>query len=141
MLKKSIKINAPVEKVWNAILSYRSSDSSKRSILSCDGNKAVIAEKFGNVPIIGASRVVYEEVEKPFDRIDYSLVESDSLSRFEGSWVLNQGADGHTYLVLTNTSDSHLPIPFKEAFLKTEAEKDMDGRLRYVKQKAESDKS
>ena len=132
MLKKSITLDAPVKEVWNAILSYRTSDPSKRKVISAQEGKVVIEETFSGLPVVGSSRVVYEELEKPYDRIDYRLVESDKLSKFEGSWQFTSVDDATTAVEVTAFLDSSLPVPFKENLLKQQASRDLENRLTYI---------
>ena len=137
-MKKSITVNASCEAVWKAILSYRTSEPSKRKVTSSSEGNAVIEEKFGAVPVVGASRVVYKETEKPYKRIDYVLVESDKLNKFHGSWILAEKEGGKGMVVeLTTELDSALPIPFKEHILNSQALADIEKRLHYVKRQAE----
>lgn len=136
-MKKSVTVKASKEAVRKAIVGYRNSEPSKRKVISSNGEKVTIEERFGGVPVVGASRVVYAEYESSPDRIDYKLVESDKVSKFEGSWVLHEGTDGKTVVELTAEIDSHLPIPFKKSILNAQADADMKKRLDYVKRTSE----
>ena len=136
-IKKSVSVNASREAVWNAIKSYRQAEPGKRKTLSDDEGRAVIEESFGGVPVIGSSRVVYEEVETLHERIDYRLVRSEIISKFEGSWKLTEEGS-KTSVELTTTIDIAIAVPFKDKLLVGQAEQDMDRRLKYVKEKAES---
>ncbi len=137
-MKKSITVNAPRTKVWSAILSYRSSEPDKRKVLSSDAEKTVIEEKFPGLPMLGSSRVVYAEYEKQPDRIDYKLVESDKLNKFEGYWSLQESDGGNATVVeLTGSIDIAVVLPFKEKVLESQADADMKKRLSYVKRTAE----
>ena len=138
-MKKSITVNAAPETVWNAIVSYRESQPHRRRVISRTGDKAVLEESFTGLPVVGSSRVLYEEVEQPFERIDFRLLEADHLSTFQGDWTIVPNSDGETCEArLTAEIDIDMQIPFKEAILSQLAEMDMGKRLAYVKQTAES---
>lgn len=139
-MKKSITVNAPRTKVWNAIMSYRSSEPDKRKVISSDAEKTVIEEKFPGLPMLGSSRVVYAEYCKEPERIDYKLVESDKLNKFEGHWALEETDGGKaTNVELTGELDIAVVLPFKEKVLESQAEVDMKKRLNYVKRTAEAE--
>src|SRR5262249_5343689 len=100
--------------------------------------KTVIEEKFPGLPMLGSSRVVYAEYEKEPDRIDYKLVESDKLNKFEGYWSLEESDGGKATVVeLTGSIDIAVVLPFKEKVLESQADADMKKRLSYVKRTAE----
>jgi hypothetical protein len=137
-MKKSIEVHATPEAVFNAIVSYRSSDPENRTIKSTGDGKAVIQEKFGGVPIVGHSMITYQEVETPFERIDYTLIEGDRLAKFEGAWILTPAHDGKSTKVdLTAELDIAMAFPFKDQILNGQADEDMQRRLNYVKEHAE----
>ncbi len=137
VMKKSITVNASPQAVWDAIISYRTSEPSARFVVSQDGPKTVIEEEFGGLPLIGTSKVVYEETESPIDRIDFKLVRGDKLSKFEGAYTIRSNG-GATDVDLVANLDIELQFPFKDQILNSQAEKDMDKRLQYIKQHAES---
>ncbi|MDZ4835561.1 MAG: SRPBCC family protein [Candidatus Melainabacteria bacterium] len=138
-MKKSIEVNATPEAVFNAIISYRSSDPESRTVRSAGDGRATIEEKFGGVPIIGHSMITYEEVEVPFERIDYTLVKGDKLAKFEGAWVLTASPDGQSTTVeLTADLDIAIAFPFKDQILNAQADQDMQRRLTYIKEFAEN---
>ncbi len=137
MLKKSISVKASAQAVHDAIVSYRTSEPSKRKIISSSDDQVVIEEKFSGVPVIGGSRVVYAEHDRAPGRIDYQLVESDKVSKFQGYWLIEEKDAGKTNVELAVELDSKLPIPFKENILHAQADADMKKRLDYVKRKAE----
>jgi hypothetical protein len=136
-MKKSITIQAAREKVWDAIVSYRSSDASKRTIVSSGAGKSVVEETF-SAPVVGSAKVVYEETEQPPQQIDFKMVKSDIFSKFEGRWTLSEASGGSSTVVdLTAELDVGLPFPFKDQMLNSQAAADIDMRLAYVKKKAE----
>jgi hypothetical protein len=138
-MKKSIEVNASPEAIFRAIRSYRSADPENRTVKSEADGKAIIEEKFGGVPIVGHSMITYEETEVPFERIDYTLVHGDKLSKFEGAWVLTPSSDGKsTNVDLIADLDIALVFPFKDQILNAQADQDMQRRLDYVKEMAEN---
>jgi hypothetical protein len=137
-MKKSITIKAPQNEVWEALLSYRTAEPSKRKVISSTGEKTVMEEEFPGVPVVGSTRVVYCEVETPFERIDFRLVESKQVSVFEGAVTLAATKDGKSTVVeITTKLDSPLPIPFKDQVLSSQAGKDIEKRLEYLRKTAE----
>jgi len=138
MIKRSLTINAPIETVFKVIMSYKESDPKKRRVLSSTPENSVVEEIFQGPPLVGNSRVVYNETPTSDSRIEFSLVESDKLSVFQGSWELFDTGNGSTRVEVESSLDISIPIPFKESFLKAEAEKDIDQRLAYIKKNAET---
>lgn len=137
-MKKSITVKAPQNEVWEALLSYRTADPSKRKVISTEGAKTVMEEEFPGVPVVGSTRIVYSEIETPFERIDFQLVESKQVSVFEGAVTLAASKDGKSTVVeITSTLDTALPLPFKDQVLSSQAAKDIDKRLEYLRKKAE----
>lgn len=140
-MKKSIIVQAGSQSVWRAILAYRNSQPHRRKIVSQTDLVTVMEESFTGLPMVGTSRLVYEETEHPFERITFKLVEGQHLSKFLGSWKLVPSADGQTCTVHVDAEfDTNLPVPFKENILNQLAEMDIGKRLAYVKQQAETDK-
>ncbi len=138
-MKKTITVNAGEETVWKSIVSYRESQPHRRRLISKTENIARIEESFTGLPLVGSASVVYEEIEYPFNRIDFQLIESEHLSKFNGSWSIVANADGETSDIhLTAEFDIHLQLPFKEAIVNQLAEMDSAKRLEYVKRTAES---
>lgn len=136
-MKKSITVQANQETAWKAIISYRESQPHRRRILSRTAQGVVVEESFTGLPIVGSSRVVYEEFEHPFERIEYRQIEAEHFSEFHGSWMLTSGANGMCEIQLIAEFDIHLEIPFKETILNQLAEMDIDKRLDYVKKTCE----
>jgi hypothetical protein len=140
-MKKSITVQAGQQSVWKAILRYRESQPHRRHIVSQLDNVTVMEESFTGLPMVGTSRLVYEEIEQPFERITFKLIEGEHLSKFHGSWKVVPSANGETCSVQVDAEfDTNLPVPFKENILNQLAEMDIGKRLAYVKQQAESDK-
>jgi hypothetical protein len=140
-MKKSITVQAGPETVWKAILSYRESQPHRRRMISRTNEIIVMEESFTGLPVVGSSKVVYEEIEHPFERITFKLLEGEHLSKFHGSWKIISGADNNSSTVHIDAEfDIDLAVPFKENILNQLAEMDIGKRLAYVKQKAESDK-
>jgi hypothetical protein len=135
-MKKSITVNASQQAVWDAIISYRTSDPAARTVRSQNGEKTVIEEEFGGLPLVGSSTVVYEETETPIEQINFRLIQGDKLSAFDGAWILRSNGT-LTEVELSANLDVDLEFPFKDQILNAQADKDMDKRLQYVKRIAE----
>jgi hypothetical protein len=132
-------INATPQEIFRAIHDYRYSDSTKRSVLEEKKGRCIIKEKFAGLPILGDVDCTYEEVETPYSRIDYQMVNSDKLTVFEGNWILSPVEGTNTTLVkLTSYIDSGLTIPAKDFLTHLSAHQDLHKRLSYVKKQAES---
>src|ERR1700685_2369540 len=128
-MQKSITVKAAREKVWDAIVSYRNSDPSRRKIVSSSDGKTVIEETF-SAPVVGSAKAVYEETETPPQQIDFKLVKSDIFSKFAGRWTLSEASGGSSTVVdLTAELDVGLPLPFKDQILNSQAAADIDIRL------------
>lgn len=141
-MKKSIKVLAAPEAVWRAILSYRESQPHRRRIVSQTAGSAVIEESFTGLPLVGASRIVYEETEFPFAQVKFKLLEGEHVSKFDGSWTISaQANDQVSELTAEVDFDINLSLPFKEVVLNQLAERDLGKRLAYVKETAERDEN
>lgn len=133
-LSKTVEINAPVQKVWEAIQARRSSDPSKRKLMSYDGKVAVIKEFFLSVPIIGNTICTYVERELiPHKAIEYKMLSSNRFHTFEGYWQLAEGSKpGTTSCTLTTILDPGVRIPFWQQIAKNAMQKDLDHNLECV---------
>ena len=133
-LSKTIEVNAPVQKVWEAIQARRSSDPSKRKLMSYDGKIAVVKEFFNSVPIIGNTICTYAERELvPRKAIEYKMLSSNRFHQFEGFWDLEEGSKpGTTKVTLTTILDPGVRIPFWQQMAKNAMQKDLDRNLASV---------
>lgn len=126
----SIVIKAQPRVVWEAIQHERRAGGDQRKLISYDGNRAVLEEKFASLPILGAASCVYAESETPIQRIDYSLVHSERFHAFEGSWTLTPLKDGsHTLVELSNSLDPGIRVPFWQELTKAAAARHVKKRL------------
>lgn len=129
-VKMSVLLKASPEVVWEAIKHERISGGDERKLLSYDGSKAVLEEKFASLPIVGAASCVYTEAETPIHRIDYSLVHSNRFQAFEGSWVLTPAKNGtQTIVELSNALDPGIRVPFWQEITKVAASRHVKKRL------------
>lgn len=135
--KKSIIVQAGQELAWEAIISYRESQPHRRKILSVTPRGAIVEESFTGLPMVGSSRVVYEEIEYAFDRLEFQKVEADHISMFQGVWTVVARSDGTSDVQLIVEFDVDIEIPFKDAILSQLAEMDISKRLDHVKRTAE----
>ena len=135
----SVTVNASVSQVWQAIVSLRSAEPNRRKLVSYENKQAVLEEKFCSLPIIGGAVCTYVECEEPHKRIDYHLVSSNRFKAFEGAWTLAPSADGQgTVVHLSSYLETGVKIPFAREITNTAAMHDIERRLSFVKQHAES---
>ncbi len=131
---RQLEVNAPVDKVWQAIQNRRSSDPQHRQLLSYDGNVAVVKETFSANPIIGSSFCTYAEHEiRPLRQIAYTLVASPRFRKFEGCWTLTPGGTPNTTLVsLSFTMDPGIRFPFWDRIARNSMQRDVRDTLQEV---------
>jgi hypothetical protein len=114
-VKAKILIHASPHVVWETVHEERKKDPdlAYSKVISQDAeNQVTLEQKFAVIPVIGTATCVMKHVEKPFERIDYTMVSSDRFKAFEGSWVLTPGSDpNETILELSTYCDMGLPIP------------------------------
>ncbi len=133
-----VVINATPEEIFRAIRAYHHSDASKRSVVEEKKGRTIVREKFAGLPVLGDVDCTYEEVETPYTRVDYQLVNSNKLKVFEGNWILQPVEGTKTTLVkLTSYIDSGLSIPAKDFLQHLTAHQDIHKRLAFVKKTAE----
>lgn len=138
LLSDSILVDAKPDAVWSAIRQYRRS-SPNRTLLKEDKQQALIEERFAHLPIIGDAKAVIREMELPPHQIDYSLVKSDKLTAFEGSWFIVPSADGKTTLLkLSSRTETGLHVPFGKCLTRQSTSKELRCRLAAIKRLAES---
>lgn len=137
-IKGSVRINASVKEVWDAIRDHRESDpdvaSSKLTYLP--GNERVLEQKYVAIPVIGSTSCTLKLDEDLYKRIDYTLMKSDRIKEFEGSWVLTSEDEHSTTLELSNHLKLHLPIP--QRLIDAFAQPKLKARLAMVKKIAET---
>jgi hypothetical protein len=137
-LVASIQIKAPPEAVFKAIQMMRQSQAMHRKLLSYDGKVAKIKENLEGVPIYGSVECVWEELEIPFERINYKMVSSDKFKSGSGCWLIMPTSDKTmTTLELDSFLDTGLHIPFASELTKMSAAKDNKVRLEHIKDIAE----
>jgi len=134
LLEQSLVIKAPAKLVFEGIQQSRSEDPTRRHMVSHNQDVAVIDEKLSNLPIIGSAHLVYKEIEVPFKRIDYELVESDKLKAFEGSWELTPLDNGReTKVSLKSYTEVKICLPFAREMSGAQTLKDINRRLGNLK--------
>jgi len=137
---EKITINAPPEYVFQAIRKQRDDTSRGRSTISFDGKVAKIDDKMEGVAIYGKVHSVWEEVEKPYEGLDYKMLSSDHFKSADGHWILTPSADKKsTTLELQSLMDSGLKIPFGDGITRMNLSKDSKERLARLKKWAEDD--
>jgi hypothetical protein len=134
----SVLIDAPPETVFNVIRSQRTSGPGIRKLLLLEGTHAVVEERFWHLPIIGTAICTYEELEQPYSRIDYKMIRSDKLKRFEGFWLLSPKDSGqHTLATLSLLCDTGINIPFSDQITASRIKPAVWKRLSAVKTASE----
>jgi hypothetical protein len=137
---EKIVIDTPPEYVFQAIRKQRDDTKRGRSTISFDGKVAKIDDKMEGVAIYGKVHSVWEEVEKPYDGLDYNMLSSDHFKSGNGHWILTPSADKKsTTLELQSLMDSGLKIPFADNFTRMNLSKDAKERLARLKKWAEED--
>ncbi|HEY9680426.1 MAG TPA: SRPBCC family protein [Oculatellaceae cyanobacterium] len=134
----TIIVNAKVQAVFHAIQQARTCGGF-RKLVSYKNNQAVIEEQFQGLPLIGSAKCVYQENEVSPNRIDYKMIESDKLSKFEGSWILKDEGEGRTSVTLTSETECGLKLPFADKLTVQSATKRVDNRLHEIAKVAEAD--
>ena len=136
-ISNSIVINAKPQFVYKAIQKARS--ASGKRLVSYKDNQAIIEEHFDGLPLIGSAKCIYKENETSPTRIDYSLIESDKLSKFEGAWILSPQADGKTTVTLTSDTECGLKLPFADRLCTQSSIKRVEKRLHEIAGAAEAE--
>ncbi len=137
-VSNSLVVDAKPQFVYKAIQKARSAGGVRR-LVSYKNNQAVIEEHFDGLPLIGSAKCVYQENETSPTRIDYSLIESDKLSRFEGAWILTPQADGKTTVTLTSDTECGIKLPFADKLCSQSATKRVERRLHEIARAAEEE--
>lgn len=138
---ESIQIDATPQAVFDAIKSYRTSSALHRHLVSYDGQKAVVDETLEGVPVFGQVHCTWIEKEVPFQRIDYTMLNSDKFVSGSGSYVILPGTQpGYVTLQLNSELDSGCHIPFAKEMGQMAAHKDMKTRLQLLKHISEETK-
>lgn len=134
----SVKIEAPPAKVWQAIQKQRHADPAHRKLISEGDSKYVLKEEFSGLPVIGTTKMVYEECETPMTRIDYKLLESDKLKCFDGAYTLNPQGEKETVLHLSSRTDTGIDMPFGKTIARSSTLKLLRKKLAAIKTTAEA---
>jgi hypothetical protein len=134
---ESVIIDAPPEAIFDAIRKLRSSGPGLHKLVSFDGKRAVVEERFWHLPILGTAICTYEELEQPFSRIDYKMLNSDKLKRFEGFWLLSPEESGRTLTTLSLLCDPGISLPFADQITASRTRSAVSKKLTAVKAAAE----
>jgi hypothetical protein len=130
-VQESIVVPARTQFVYRAIQKARNTGGS-RKLVSYQNNQAVVEELFDGLPLIGTANCTYKEVETSPTRIDYSLLQSDKLARFDGAWILTPENDGRTKITLTSTTVCGIHLPFADKLTNQAALKRVEKRLQEI---------
>jgi hypothetical protein len=134
-------VNCDPEHAWHAIRSLRNEDPQDVKTISQSPAEDILEETFDDLPVIGKATCRYKETYKPYERIDYSLINSDHFKAFEGSWVLTPTREGQTIVELSSYIDTGLTIPFAHQITNMATMHNVRRRLEEVKKVAESRKT
>jgi len=137
-VSNSITVNAKPQCVYHAIQKARTTTGSRR-LVSYKNNQAIIEEFFDGLPLIGSAKCLYQENETSPTRIDYTMIESDKLSRFEGAWILTPQADGKTAVTLTSNTACAIKLPFVDKLATQSAIRRVERRLHEIATAAEAE--
>ena len=134
-----VTVQAHPRPIYQAIRDLRLKDDGDVRVVSEDENQALLEETFDGLPIIGRAKCLYREHYKPFEKIEYKMVESDKFKAFEGTWQITPTADGGAcVLQLSSYVDTGLTIPFARQITNGQTLKDIHERLTAVKKAAEA---
>jgi coenzyme Q-binding protein COQ10 len=129
-ISRTVVYSAKPETVYKAIQAIRSMPP--RKLLSYKNGKAIIADVFPGLPVVGDTDCTYQETETSPTQIDYTMIESEKLSSFDGSWILTPQPDGKTKLTLIMATACHIPIPFVGMVVTGVEKKIADARLKQI---------
>lgn len=137
-VKGTVEIDASVGVVWDTVHIERLSDPDLvySRVLEQNGNKVLLEQKFGAMPLIGEAVCVLAQEESLHKRIDYKLVKSNKFKEMSGSWVFTELADGRTELSLS--SSLRTGIPCSRHLLNLLLKDKIQKRLERIKDAAES---
>jgi len=135
----SIVVNAPALKCWDTIVAQRTAAPEKRRVISQDGNRAVLEEKYRNLPVIGDAYMQYEEIATPHTVLEAHLIKSDKFKAFESRWTLTPSPDGNTTTIKLYTYlNTGLWVPFAQQLTNRQTRQDITDRLKYIKKLSEA---
>jgi len=132
-------VHARAQAVYRAIQHARTA-SGCRKLVSYKNHRAIIEEDFTGLPILGTAHCTYQEVETSASRIDYALISSDKLTKFEGAWVLTPVDNGKQTLVeLISTTEANLKLPFADRLTLQSTNRHIAQRLHEIAASAEAE--
>lgn len=130
-------VNAPAKCVYEAVQHIRNAPG--HILESYDGKTAVVKENWTGLPLIGEAICVYQETEVSDKQIDYRLVSSDKITKFEGSWTFEPIDGGKKTLVkLSTTTEANIKLPFSQLVTDHNAAKRAACRVREAAKAAEA---
>jgi hypothetical protein len=129
-------VNAAPDYVFQAVQQIRSARD--HVLESYDGKNAIVREIWHDLPVLGDAVCTYKETEVSQERIDYKLISSDKITKFEGSWIF-QPLDGgkKTLVTLTTATQTALKLPFIQMITDRSAQVRSLARVRQVAFSAE----
>jgi len=136
-VSEGVNVKARPQAIWLSILEARTADPGLTSckMLSENGRRSVLKETF-MVPVLGDVGCTLSLLDSPPNRMDYKLINSDTFTTFDGSWVMTPGANEHsTRLVLSCDAVPKRAVP--PFFLHMVIDRKVKKRLDFVKTLAE----
>jgi hypothetical protein len=136
----TIDVQASPQKCFDTIVGQRTAEPAKRRVISQDGNRTVLEEKFTGLPVIGDAYMQYEEIATPYSSLVAHLIKSDKFKAFESRWTLTPTQDGKgTSIRLYTYLNTGLWLPFAQQLTNRQTHQDITARLNLIKELAEAD--
>ncbi|HEY9870416.1 MAG TPA: hypothetical protein V6D08_14725 [Candidatus Obscuribacterales bacterium] len=137
-VEATIDVQASPQKCFETIVGQRTAEPAKRRVISQDGNRTVLEEKFTGLPVIGDAYMQYEEIATPYSSLVAHLIKSDKFKAFESRWTLTATADAKgTSIRLYTYLNTGLWLPFAQQLTNRQTHQDITARLGLIKRLAE----
>jgi hypothetical protein len=136
-ISDSVIVKARPEFLWWSLHEARTKEPGFTSskILSEKGDNSVLRQTF-KVPLLGEVTCTLALADSPPNRSDYKLIQSDTFSKFDGSWTLTPCSDGKsTKLGLSCDACPKRAVP--QFLLRIVIAKKIKKRLDFIKALAE----
>jgi hypothetical protein len=110
---EQILIKAPPCKVWQSMLEQRKHDPDSQYVKPVShAGRDLVEQKFKFPSPFGDAECILHLAEKPAERVDFHLFESEDLKAMEGSWILKPSEDGQaTLLILSSYVEPNIFLP------------------------------
>lgn len=110
---EQVVIKAPPAKVWQSMLEQRRQDPDSQYVKPVNhAGHDLVEQKFKFPSPFGDAECVLHLADKPAERVDFKLFESEDLKAMEGSWILKPAEDGKsTLLILSSYVEPNIFVP------------------------------